>query len=93
MIVQHPSAKVIFQPPVRATEDEVQRAIAATNAEREQIGIPPLHPLPEFHPMPSDDFRRLEEHEAIRRLAAHVGGWKRLSTLVRNLAHLDGAEV
>lgn len=77
----------------RATQDEVRRALEATNTERAQIGIPPLHPFAEFHPMPATDAQRLEEQEIIRRVAAEVGGWKRLATLVRNLAHFDGTEV
>lgn len=84
-------------PPV--TRESVRRAIEAANEERMRVsvatGMPiALHPMPEFHPMPSaEDDIRLEEHEIIRRVSVYVGGWQRLATLVRNLAHYDGQEV
>ena len=77
-LYQHPSAPVIFDPYPQTPE-----AIAAVKAQAEEA---------RYTPPTEADWIRLERHEAIRRLAQECGGYQRLITIARNLAHFDGQE-
>jgi hypothetical protein len=65
--LQHPSARVTFDPPSDPRD-------------------PPVLLTDEQH-------LTLDAQEAIQRLAANLGSYRRLMTLVRNLATLHGQEL
>lgn len=72
------------------TPESVASAYRDNCEERTELKFP-LLPAPRgwVQTPQFDDFERLDQHEAIRRLAARVGGWQRLYTNVRNLAYMD----
>lgn len=50
-------------------------------------------PPPPQHDMPTDnELQVLDAQEVLERLAARIG-WKRVATLARNLAHINGEQV
>lgn len=94
-ILHHDMSKDYFdsrEQPVRevgpVTPESIAAALKARDAERAGLPFRPSFELPS-----EADWRRLEAYEAVRRLAGEVGGYRRLATLVRNLAAMAGEEV
>lgn len=106
LILQHPSAPVNFDPPATdcgcviqaehgmckhsypQTKLSILSAYADNCVKRHELGIP-LLPRPKLKQKLSDA-ERLDNYEAIRRLAQRIGSYRLLLTIVRNVAEQDG---
>lgn len=94
IIFAHPKSPVMFDPPPPdpreqpvAPAESVVRAKIAHNFERVQAGY---LPDVEVESPTAAQLEVLDAQEAIERLAGSLGSYKRLLTLVRNIAYVHG---